>query len=383
LDPVVLQVIPELDAGGAERTTVDIAKAIVAAGGRALVASRGGRLEEELAEAGGELIRLDMKSKNPFSLWRNARRLAAVVRAEGVDVVHARSRAPAWSALMAARATGTPFVTTYHGTYNAKTPLKRFYNSVMARGDVVIANSRFIAERIRSEHGIGDDRIVVIARGTDLETFDRRAIEPERIADLRRAWRAGVEGERFVILLPGRLTRWKGQAVAIEALAGFGDFGEAEPLLVLVGDDQGRTGYREELERLAEGLRIADRVRFAGHCSDMPAAYAVADVVLSTSIEPEAFGRVAAEAQIMGKPVIASDHGGARETVEEGQGGWRIPPGDPDALAAALRQVAALSPEERRELGQRGAARARREFSVEAMQSATMSVYERVLREAR
>ncbi len=379
----VLQVIPELDAGGAERTTVDIAKAIVAAGGRALVASQGGRLERELRDAGGELVRLDVKSKSPATIWANARKLADLIRAENVDVVHARSRAPAWSALRAARDAKRPFVTTYHGTYNAKTRLKRWYNSVMARGDVVIANSRFIAERIRAEHKIADDRIVVIPRGADLEVFDRRRIEPERIAALRADWRAGVEGEKFVILLPGRLTRWKGQAVAIEALAGLSDLAETPPVLVMVGDEQGRDGYRAELERLAEDRLVADKVRFPGHCDDMPAAYACADLVLSTSVEPEAFGRVAVEAQIMGRLVVASDHGGARETVVDGQGGWRAPPGDAAALAGAIRRIAAMSPDDRFAAGQRGAARTRREFSVEAMQTATLSVYERVLREAR
>ncbi len=373
----VLQVIPELDAGGAERTTLDVAAALVRAGGRALVASRGGRLADELAASGGELVLMPAHAKDPVTLTRNAVRLARLAKREGVDIIHARSRAPAWSALWAARTVRRPFVTTYHGAYNARSGLKRLYNSVMARGDAVIANSAYIASLIRAEHGELAPEITVIPRGVDTVALDPGAVAPERVAALRAAW--GVAGTRPVVLMPGRLTRWKGQAVMIEALALLRAGGGSAVDLVMPGDDQGRTEYRAELEALIASRGLGDSVHLAGHCSDMPAAYAAADVVVSASIEPEAFGRVAVEGACMARPVIATDHGGARETVESGVGGLLVPPGDASAMVRALGEILALSPAARQEMGARGAARARSRFSVEVMQAATLRLYEELM----
>jgi glycosyltransferase involved in cell wall biosynthesis len=375
----VLQVIPELSAGGAERSALDVAAAVKRAGGRALVASRGGRLEGELAVLGGELLRLPVHSKNPFLQAANALRLAGVIQAESVDVIHARSRAPAWSALGAARLTGCIFVTTYHGTYNARSALKRFYNSIMARGDAVVANSHFIAERIRAEHGALAKEIVVIPRGVDTAAFDPGAVALERVAAVRAAW--GVSGDRPVVLMPGRLTRWKGQVVMIEAFAALKARGGPPADLVLPGDEQGRTGYRAELAALIESCRMDEFVRLPGHCSDMPAAYAAADVVVSASIEPEAFGRIAVEGALMARPVIAADHGGARETVENGVGGRLVPPGDAAAMADALRDILELSPAARLAMGSRGAERAQSLYSVEAMQAGYLRLYEKLILE--
>ncbi|MGD2133959.1 MAG: glycosyltransferase family 4 protein [Maricaulaceae bacterium] len=379
---IVLQVIPELSAGGAERTTVDVAAALARVGGTALVASQGGRLERELKSVGGELRVLPMSSKNPATMIANAFRLADIARHADVDVIHARSRAPAWSALFAARMADRPFVTTYHGTYNASSALKRFYNSVMARGDVVIANSEFIAERIRSEHGSLAKEIVVIPRGVDTRAFDPAAVSAERVDALRARW--GLEGAGRVVLMPGRLTRWKGQLLMIEAFARLrsleGDSGgvAAEAVLVMPGDDQGRAEYRAELEGAIAVLGLGEAVRLPGHAEDMAAAYALADVVVSASIEPEAFGRVAAEAGCMGRPVIATDHGGSRETVLDGEGGRLVAPGDVGAMAAALGEVLAMTPAARIEMGRKAAERARALFSVEALQAATLRVYDEV-----
>lgn len=378
----VLQVVPELDAGGVERTAIDIAAAIVAAGGRALTASRGGRLEDELAAVGGVLVRMPAHAKDPVRLAANAMRLARLARRESVDIIHARSRAPAWSALWAARASGRPFVTTYAGTHKASNAFKRGYNSVMARGDRVIANSRFIAGHILAEHGTDPERIVVIPRGIDTAAFDPAAVSPERIAAVRQAW--GVGGPREpVVLMPGRLTRWKGQTVMIEALAALAQGGPSPAVLVLAGDDQGRTGYREELAELARARGLQSHVMLPGHCADMPAAYAAADIAVSASVEPEAFGRVAVEAQCMGRPVIATAHGGALETIEADATGVLAAPGDAGAMAAALGKVLALSSGERLAMGERGARRARRLYSVEAMQSATLAVYDEMMERAR
>lgn len=371
---VILQLIPELDAGGAERTTIEIAEAVTQAGGRCLVASRGGRLESALADAGGELIRLDMKSKNPVTMWRNAARLVRVIKAEGVDIVHARSRAPAWSGRWAARRAGAHFVTTYHGTYSAKSGLKRFYNAVMAGGERVIANSRFIADHVRAEHGVGEDRLRVIPRGVDLAVFDPQAVSPERIAQMRARW--GVAREEAVILLPGRLTRWKGQAFMIEALAGWD--GAGRPVrLVCAGDAQGRDAYQDELAAQAGAAGVT--LALPGHEADMAAAYLAADVVVCPSLQPEAFGRTAAEAQAMGAPVIAADHGGAREVIDDGKTGWRAGPGDLAAWRAALHTVLSLTPEARTALSGQARARVTGLFSKQALQESTLQVYRELL----
>lgn len=369
----ILQVIPELDAGGAERTTIEIAQAVVRAGGRCIVASRGGRLEEELAAAGGTLARLDMKTKNPLSLWRNAARLARLIEAEGIDLVHARSRAPAWSAKWAARRTGRPFVTTYHGTYTARSGLKRRYNAVMAAGDRVIANSQFIADHVRAEHGVGADRLRVIPRGVDLARFDPAAVDPARIEALRARW--SVEPGEAVIVLPGRLTRWKGQAFLIGVLAGLET---PRPIrLVCPGDAQGREDYRAGLERAAgaAGLTLV----LPGHETDMPAVYACADLVACPSLEPEAFGRTAAEAQAMGSPVIAADHGGAREAVAHGETGWRAAPGDAKAWREAVLEALSLDDGTRRRLADAGRARIIARFSTARLQESTLQVYRELL----
>ena len=369
----ILQVIPELDAGGAERTTIEVAQAIVAEGGRALVASRGGRLEDELEAAGGELVRLDMKTKNPISIWRNAGRLAEIIRRESIDIIHARSRAPAWSAKWAAQRTGAAFVTTYHGAYSAQSRLKHMYNAVMSQGVKVIANSEFIAAHVRDEHGVSEDHLRVIPRGVDLAVFDPATLDPDRVAALRAAWGAGDApgDEKRLILLPARLTRWKGQAFFIEVLAGFE--AKAKCRLVCLGDAQGRDAYEAELAALAEAVDVS--LALPGHARDMASAYGAANVVVCPSLEPEAFGRTAAEAQAMGAPVIASDHGGAREVVAPGQTGWLAAPGDVAAWRRALWEAMALNEEERRHLAAAARARIIERFSTQSLQAATLRVY--------
>lgn len=369
----LLQVTPELETGGVEQTTVDIARAVVAAGGRALVASRGGRMVEQLGAAGGEWVPLPVHSKNPVRCALNAGALERLVRREGVDLIHVRSRAPAFAALIAGRRTGTPSVATYHGVYNARGPLKRWYNSVMTRGDLVIANSGYTRAHVLAEHGVSPERVVAIPRGVDFTRFDPEAVSHERVAAVRRAWGLSQEEDRLVVLLAGRLTRWKGQAFAIEAL----NRAQSRAVLVLAGDDQGRTDYRAELERLAAPLGGA--VRTVGHCADMAAAYAACDVAIVPSLEPEAFGRTAVEPQAMARPVLAAAHGGALETVEDEVAGRLLPPGDMEAWAAALTEAAGWTAAERAAMGAAGRARTRRLFSLEKMQADTLAAYARVL----
>ncbi|MEM8986298.1 MAG: glycosyltransferase family 4 protein [Pseudomonadota bacterium] len=377
----VLQVIPELQTGGAERTTIDIAKAVVDAGGKAVVAARdGGRMVDELLGAGAYFAPMDVHTKNPWKMWANRGRLIKLIAEHDIDIVHARSRAPAWSALWAARAAGRKFVTTYHGFYKAKTAPKRFYNSVMARGDIVIANSNFTRDHILATHNVTPDKVVAIPRGVDMDVFKWAKVEGARRAGLAAAWALDRGESRLTVLLPGRLTAWKGQSIAIEAAELLKNTGQqALFTFILAGDAQGRDGYEAELQNLIAARDVGDMVRIVGHCNDMPAAYAVCDIVLSTSVRPEAFGRVAAEAQAMGRPVIATDHGGARETVLGDVTGWLIPPCDAAALASRLTAFAKMSDAGRNNMGLEARRHVAERFSVEAMCEATLRAYERVL----
>ncbi|WP_034490793.1 glycosyltransferase family 4 protein [Afifella pfennigii] len=381
LPKTILQVIPNLDTGGAERTAIDIAAALAARGDKALVASEGGRLAAELEAAGGELIAMPLASKNPAVMAANAGRLARLVRARGVDLVHARSRAPAWSALLACRMTGTPFLTTYHGIYGQKSALKGFYNSVMARGDAVIANSRYTAELVARRHGTPAGRITTIYRGTDLSRFDAGAIGEARRAALRARW--GLPEGARIVLNVARLTSWKGQEILIEAAARLAK--ETDFTLVLAGDAQGRSDYRARLSAQIERAGLAGRVLMPGHCEDVPAALALASVAVVASTEPEAFGRFAVEAQALGVPTVVSDLGPARETVlappetpAPQRTGWRVAAGDAAALAEALKQTLALPPGEREALAARARAHAA-SFSLAAMSEATLKLYDAIL----
>ncbi len=375
----ILQVIPDLSAGGAERTTVEMAEAISGAGGRALVASEGGRLEPALEAVGGKLIAMKAASKNPLTIRKNTRLLEDLVTEEKIDLIHARSRAPAWSAYVAAQRTQTPFVTTYHGAYSGTTGLKKRYNSVMARGDLVIANSEWTAAHVMEVHDVPRVKIVTIPRGVDLEAFDPEHVSPERIAALREAWQIHADDARLRLVLPGRLTSWKGQGVAIDALGAL-DIGERAQLhLILPGDAQGRQNYVNELEDKIISHQLGGTVSIVGHTEDMPAAYALSDIILAPSTRPEAFGRVAAEASAMAKPVIVADHGGQRETVIEGQTGTRAEPGSVPALTACIRTLMSLPREARAAMGAAGQAHVRENFSKKQLQTATLNVYARLL----
>ena len=380
----ILQIIPDLEAGGAERTTIDVAAALAEAGARPLVATQGGRLISELQAKGGVWIPFPARTKNPLAMAANVARLARIIREEGVDVVHARSRAPAWVALGATRRTGTPFVTTYHGSYAGQSVLKLFYNSVMARGDCVIANSDFTARRILRLHSFAQDRVRVIHRGTDFRQYAPSRVEAERVQRLREAWQ--IAPDERIVLLAARLTGWKGHRVLIEAARRLVARGLTDTKFVFAGDAQGRDAYVRELRSLIGKAGLADVVRITGHCTDMPAAYLAASVVTVPSTEPEAFGRAAVEAQAMGAPVIVSDLGAVPETVlappqvEAGaRTGWRVPAGDPDALALALVHALALGDSARDAMAQRARIHVQRHFSLERMCTQTLDVYAALL----
>lgn len=375
----LLQVTPELETGGAEQTTIDVAHAVVAQGGKALVATRGGRMAARLEADGGRLAQMPAQSKNPLVMLGNAARLIDLIRREKVSLVHARSRAPAFSALWAAHATKVPFVATYHGVYNAKSGLKRWYNAVMTKGALVIANSEYTREHVIREHGVSPDKVVAIPRGVDLSRFEPGVVSADRIEALRKAWGVAPDERRLKVLLAGRLTRWKGQGLLVQAMALLKARGQDQVLLLLAGDDQGRKGYRAELEAAIAQAGLEDAVKLVGHCDDMPAAYMLADLAIAPSLEPEAFGRTAVEPQVMGRPVIAADHGATRETVVPGETGWLVAPGDAEAWAAALLEAADIGASVRQSMGQAARLRARRLYSVDAMCEATLKVYARVL----
>jgi glycosyltransferase involved in cell wall biosynthesis len=371
----VLQVIPALDAGGAERTAVDVARAVVKAGGKAWIATRGGRLTAEAESAGAEIILGPFDTKNPLTIWQNAKALADVIRYKHATIIHARSRAPAWSAQLAAQRTGIKYVATYHGIYNAKSPLKRWYNGIMARGDAVIANSEYTAAHVVAEHKVDRRKLHVIPRGIDIEGFTPDRVAEARIDAIRKQW--NLTPGKPVIVMPGRLTRWKGQLVFIEALARLPD---RNFIAVMVGDAQERDAYVDELHASLKRLNLTEITRIPGHCSDMPAAFMAADVIVTPSIEPEAFGRVAVEAQAMGRPVVASRLGAQTETVVDGITGFLFPPGDADALAQGIARALSLTADQRQAMAKKARERVLASYSVDAMCEATLKVYRDLLK---
>ena len=377
-DFTLLQVVPELETGGAEQSTLDVARAVVRAGGRALVATRGGRMVARLEADGGEVTLMPAHSKTPLTMIFIAARLIALIRREKVSIVHARSRAPAFSALWAARATGTPFVATYHGIYQARSRLKRWYNGVMTRGDLVIANSDYTRDHLQAEHAVDAAKLATIPRGVDLERFDPGAVSADRVEALRQAW--GLEGDgRTRILLAGRLTRIKGHLTIVEAARRLARQGRRDFLILFAGDDQGRTGYAAEIQDAIVAAGLGEAIRIVGHCDDMPAAYLLADVAILPTVVPESFGRAAVEPQVMGRPVIASAHGGVTETILADKTGWLVPVGDAAAWAEALARAIDIGPLARAEIGKLGRERARQLYSVDAMCAATLAAYGRLL----
>jgi glycosyltransferase involved in cell wall biosynthesis len=380
----LLQVIPRLDIGGAEQSTLDVAAAVVRAGGQAIVVTAGGRMAPRLIEAGARIVTLPVQSKSPLTMMANAGALARLIRKEKVSLVHVRSRAPAFSALWAARRTRTPVLATYHGIYKSDSPLKRWYNGVMTRGDRVIANSAYTRDHLLDQHRrLESARVITIPRGVDMDYFDPAAVAPERLDALRASWRLDPADHRVKLVLAGRLTRWKGQRLAIEAVARLKASGLDNILLLLAGDGQGRLKYVAELDAAIRVLGVSDQVKIVGPCSDMPAAYLIGDIALAPSLAPEAFGRTGVEPQAMGRPVIAADHGATRETVIPGQTGWLAAPGDAEAWARAIGEALAVGPERRAAMGEAAKARTRQLYSVTAMTDATLAVYRSMVRNRR
>ncbi len=410
----VMQVIPRLDAGGAERTTLEINKALVESGWRSLVVSSGGRYADSIAADGGTHITLPVHSKNPIQIALNGRALSKIARSHGVNIIHARSRAPAWSCLNASRKTGLPFVTTYHGAYKARGTLKRHYNSVMVRSTRVIANSHFTASQIIKTYKDHDPalakRMHVIHRGADLTRFDPATLTEQRVEQATQGWDitpSSLTGPRdngdlpvLRLLLPARMSRWKGHEIAIKAVKSIAGSGQDGILrLIFCGgrsDDghvsqvHGDTGptdqaigsmgsLERELRDMVLQFGIGDLIHFSGYCEDMPAALGWADGVIVPSTRPEAFGRVAVEAGAMGVPVLASNHGGAKETILGEKTGLLFTPDDSEALAGAIKKFQKMGPEGRAKLGTAAKTHIQNNFSVHSMCGNTLALYKDVL----
>ena len=371
---VVLQVLPELNQGGVELGTTEIASALQDAGIENYVASAGGRMEYNLERIKVKHFTLPLKTKNIFKMYINSLKLAKIIKKYGVTVVHARSRAPAWSAYWAAKRCGVHFVTTFHGTYGlGPWGIKKFYNKIMTYGERVIAISNHIKEHIIKHYGTDESKIRLIARCVNMENFNIETTTAERMIKFLETH--GIPEDKPIITLIGRLTNWKGQKLLIEALNKIKD---EDFFCVLIGDDQGRVKYTEELHDMIEKYGMTERFLFIRHESDIPAAMMVSDVVLSTSIEPEAFGRIAIEGQAMGRIVVASNIGGSKETVIDGITGKLFESGNPDDLAKAIQWALHLSNAERERIGASAIKNVKEHFTKQIMCDKTISVYNEV-----
>ncbi|MEH6404881.1 MAG: glycosyltransferase family 4 protein [Sneathiella sp.] len=372
----VLQVLPNLKGGGVERGTIEMAGALKAAGWTPVVASAGGPMVHELTRIGVRHIMLPAASKNPLVMHKNVKRLMRIIEQYDVDIVHARSRAPAWSARAAARKSGKRFVTSFHAAYTRGGFFKNYYNSIMVRGERVIAISQFIAKHIVDNYKIDENKLITIPRGVDYKKFNPAAISAERIIKMANDWQLpdGVP----IVMLPGRLTRLKGHELLIKALAQV----ETQNFLALfVGGGSGREGYRKELNNLIIETGLEGKVQIKDYCSDMPAAMMLADVMVSATQVPEGFGRVSVEAQAMGRPIIATAHGGSLETVVDGETGWLVPVDDVQAMADALQKALGMSASERETVATKTRQHVIDHFTVEKMCAATIEVYEELLAE--
>ena len=378
----VLQVIPKLGYGGAETGCYDIGHYLAEKECGSYIATSGGELLKFVKKEKVKIFRLPVHSKNPFLILFNIVALSLLIIFFKINIVHARSRAPAWSCYIACLITNRIFVTTFHGTYNFKSKLKKFYNSVMLRAKLTIAGSNFIFNHISenyTEYLTREKKLRVIFRGINIDYYNQKNISILKQERLKQEW--GLSSNLFTILLPGRLTYWKGQEKFIEALnILIEDYNITNFQAIMLGSNQGRKVYSKKLINLVERYSLNKKVKFINHCKEMPLAYSLADVVVSASIEPEAFGRVAVEAQSMGKPIIASNIGGSKETVLNKKSGFLYQFDDPRELAKSLNVVIQLSQEELKSMGNEGRKNITKKFDVETMCDTNLSEYKKLLK---
>ncbi len=376
IKPVVLQVLPELNHGGVEMGTIEIASGLQASGIKNFVASSGGRMVYELQKLKVKHFELPLKTKNPIKLWLNARRLAKIIKDNGINIVHARSRAPAWSAYWAAKKTGAVFVTTFHGSYGlGPFGIKKIYNRVMTYGKLVIAISTHIKNHLIKEYGVDENKIKLIYRCVNIDNFSPDKVTQERI--IKALKDNHIPEDKPIISLIGRVTRWKGQHLLLEALS---KVKSKDFYCLIVGSDQGRVHYTNKLKDMVKKYNLGGKVEFIEHSFDIPALLMISDIVLSTAIKPEAFGRAAIEGQAMGKIVLASNIGGSLDNTIDGVTGKLFESNSAQSLADAIDWALNLSPKERAKISQAAIKNVKENFTKEIMCNKTIAVYQELLK---
>ncbi len=378
----VLQVIPRLGYGGAETGCYDLAHFLHEQNSKSMIVTSGGELLRYVKKNKVKIIRLPVHSKNPILMFVNALILSIIILIYNIDIVHARSRAPAWSCFFSCFITRRKFVTTFHGTYNFSNSLKKFYNSVMVRSKLIIAGSNFIFNHINENYEKflkSNNKLMVIFRGINLEYYNKKNVSENKVTKLMSAWK--IDSDKKTILLPGRLTYWKGQDLFIEAInVLIEDYNKSNFQAIILGSDQGRNVYSKRLFGLVQRYQLNKKIKFINSCNEMPTAYSLSDIIVSSSIEPEAFGRIAVEAQAMEKPIVASDIGGAKETVVNGKSGFLYKSGDPRELAKVLNNVMELDQEALYSIGKEGRRNVTKRFDVEQMCKTTFTEYKKLFR---
>lgn len=376
----ILQIIPNMEIGGAERTVLEITSFLKDTEFSSLVLTSGGKLIGELEKENIEVIKLKIDKKNPYSIIKNFFLFIKIFREKKIDLIHVRSRAPAWSAIFAAKKIGIPVLTTWHGHVSNSSFIKKIYNSIMLKGDAVIANSAYTAERISKIYNIDLNKIDIISRGVNVESFERSKFSNTEISNMRKMW--SVDDNKIIILFPARLTRWKGHLVTIEAInllkkEKFFD----HVIFLFAGEKAGAENYIKKLNSIITKFKLQENIKLVERIENMPLAYLASDIVLSPSIEPEPFGRIPIEAQAAGKTIIASDHGAVKDTIKNGNNftGFKVKPNDPKALSIAIKQSITMDKKDLTKMHERAISNVKNNFSLENMCKKTLEVYKRLL----
>jgi glycosyltransferase involved in cell wall biosynthesis len=378
----VLQVIPKLGYGGAETGCFDLAHFLPEKGCKSFIITNGGELIKFIDKKKVKVFKLPVQSKNPILVLFNSIIISFLIVVYNINIVHARSRAPAWSCFIATKLTLRNFVTTFHGTYNFSNKIKKFYNSIMVRSDLVIAGSNFIFSHINENYGNfflkKGKKLLVIFRGINTNYYNPQKVIPIKIDKFTK--QNNIDRNKFIILLPGRLTSWKGQKIFIEAIKILSEKSSLPPLeAIILGSDQGRNVYKKQLEGLVQQHRLNKIINFIDHCEEMPVAYAIANLVCSCSVEPEAFGRVSVESQSMQIPIIASDIGGSKETVIQDKTGYLFKNKDPLDLANTIESVMKKDYNSLKSIGFEGRKNVLKKFDVDKMCQTTFTEYKKLI----
>ena len=377
----ILQIIPNMEIGGAERTVIEITAFLKNTNYSSIVLTSGGKLIEDLKKLDIEVIKRQIDRKNPFSIIKNIFIFKKIFTEKKIDLVHVRSRGPAWSAILAAKILNIPVITTWHGHVNQSSWFKKKYNSIMCKGDALIANSHYTAERINKIYGIDNNSIDIIPRGVDVKNFKKSNFSEEQITNIRKEWSV-TDPKKIIILLPARLTKWKGHLIAIKAINSlkkekfFSDI-----ICLFAGEQKGSDRYIRELKKVISSYSIEKKIKLIGRVENMPLAYQASDIILSPSIEPEPFGRIPIEAQASGKTIISSNSGAVKDTIKGGlkSTGFKVEPNNSEALAKEIKLVLQMKESELSELHKRAILNVKNNFSLESMCKKTLAVYNRFL----